>query len=111
MKLDVCKIVKKYKKCNFMTDKITKELGIPREYHFSYDMTNKERTLTSSICIENVSDKGYRTTKGLLIWVDELGNISFRCIPRTGLKREEVNEMSKIILDFISKWKEYIIFE
>lgn len=111
MKLDVCNIVKKYEKCNFRVDEIAKELGIPREYQFDYNMADRERTLTSAICIEKVSDKGYRTTKGLFIWVDELGNISFRCIPRTGLKREEVNEMSAYILDFISKWKEYIIFE
>jgi hypothetical protein len=111
MKLDVSRIVKDYRKCEFYSDRITKELGIPNGYHFTYDSTSKERMLTSSIHLKKVSDKMYRTTKDLFIWVDELGNITFRCIPRTGLKREDVNEMSQRILDFISKWKEYIIFE
>lgn len=110
MKLDVSRIVKDYRKCEFYSDRITRELGIPNGYHFSYDPTSKERMLTSSICVRKVSDKGYRTSKSLLICIDELGNISFRCIPKTGLKREEVNEMLGYILDFVSKWKDYIVF-
>ena len=110
MKLDASRIVKDYRKCEFYSDRITRELGIPNGYHFSYDPTSKERMLTNSICVRKVSDKGYRTSKNLLICIDELGNISFRCIPKTGLKREEVNAMLGYILDFVSKWKDYIVF-
>lgn len=102
MKFDVKKMTKLYADCGCNREEIKQIANVPEEYIFD---------VGEDFCVHiPITFDHHRNS--IIVRVDKVsGEIRVFCYNSSGIKRETVNEFAREVLDLISFWKDYILFD